>query len=105
MITNSIPKPVKIISRKIRNSARGEMCTLRTRHCNGNPETVVFAHVPTTYAGMGTKSNDLHGVYACSGCHTALDEYLVGHNDILRALVETQVKMYQKDLITVKGAK
>jgi len=61
-----------IRSKAIRESARGEMCQVRIPgHCNGNPETTVFAHL--NGGGMGTKKSDLHGAYCCSGCHDALD--------------------------------
>lgn len=63
-----------IVSRKIRNSARMEECTLRIPGvCNFNPETVVFCHLPSIAKGIGKKGNDIKGVYACSNCHDVLD--------------------------------
>lgn len=104
-------KPEKIRSKKIRDSAKGEPCTLRIPGiCNGNKETTVFAHVAGN-KGTATKNHDLFGVYACSDCHDWLDgrrrltgEYtgLVNRQaEILRALQETLIKLYQKDLITI----
>lgn len=103
-------KPIKIRSNKIRQSARGEDCCLRIPGiCNGNPETTIFAHLPGSGNGMGTKSNDIHGVYACSSCHDWLDrrvksdleEWLNRHEQALRALIETQIRIYEKGLIKV----
>lgn len=60
---------------KITESARGEMCQVRIPGvCNGNPETTVWAHANGSAAGkgIGMKSPDILGAYACSFCH---DEY------------------------------
>jgi predicted CxxxxCH...CXXCH cytochrome family protein len=58
---------------KLRESARGEDCTLRIfPHCNENPETTVLCHLPSG-AGMGQKSPDWYGVYGCSSCHDIID--------------------------------
>jgi hypothetical protein len=103
------PKPTKIRSKKITDSAKGERCTLRISGvCNHNPETVVFAHIEGSN-GMGTKNHDLFGVYACSDCHDWLDgrNYLnvnlkAKYYDILQALQETQIKLVQKGLIEVR---
>lgn len=90
---------------KITNSARGENCTLRLSVCNGKPETTVFAHVSVGFnSGMGTKPNDIHGVYACSNCHDVLDRRRkrpedFSTEDVLRALIETQLKLVDKGLI------
>jgi|SRR6478736_3712798 len=63
-----------IRSNKIRKSARGEQCTLQiVGVCNGDPETVVFCHLPDESHGMGLKANDVCGCYGCSACHDALD--------------------------------
>ena len=58
---------------KLRDSARGEECTLRIYpYCNGNPETVVLCHLPSG-SGMGQKSPDWFAVYGCSSCHDIID--------------------------------
>lgn len=104
-----ISKPIKIRSKKITDSAKGEDCTLRIPGiCNGNPETTVFAHLPGN-KGTGTKNHDIFGVYACSDCHDWLDgrsdKYAVAmltrEKEYLRALQETQIKLYQKGLLKV----
>ena len=57
---------------KLRQSARGRECQIRIPGvCNGNPETTVLAHLPG--GGMGRKRADIHGAYACSSCHDAVD--------------------------------
>ena len=56
----------------LRKSARGQECQVRVPFfCNGNNETVVLAHLGG--AGMGTKSHDIHGAFACSACHGVID--------------------------------
>ena len=59
----------------ITKSARGEECQVRLPGiCNGDPATTVWAHANGSAAGkgIGMKSLDLLGSYACSACH---DEY------------------------------
>lgn len=57
---------------KIRKSARGQECLVRVPGlCNANPQTVILAHVPG--GGIGAKAPDIHGAYACSACHDAID--------------------------------
>lgn len=42
--------------------------------CNFNSETVVLAHIRVVgVSGMGMKSPDLVGAWACSACHDELD--------------------------------
>ena len=89
-------------SKKIRDSARGEDCSLRVSSNCQDGETVIFAHLNSNYRGTGLKSPDLFGVYACYTCHTALDSGDVTSTDQLRALQETQMKLVSKSLITVK---
>lgn len=107
-----IPKPTKIRSKKITQSARGEDCTLRIPTvCNGNPTTTVFAHLSGN-KGTGTKNHDLFGVYSCSACHDWLDKRIhesmyhfpskLRYREILRALQETQLKLVDKNLIEIK---
>ena len=60
--------------KKIRDSARGQECTIQSPWCNHLPETVVFAHYGTPgEKGIGLKPDDTSGAYACSSCHDALD--------------------------------
>ena len=93
------PKPTKIVSKKIRASAKFENCTLRVDCRNHN--SVVFAHLNTNFKGIGNKSPDLFGVYACDVCHILLDSGQVDYQDQLRALTETQMRLYEKGLIKI----
>jgi hypothetical protein len=57
---------------KLRKAAKGQMCMVRIPGvCNFNPETTVLAHLGG--AGMGAKSHDMHGAWACSECHALVD--------------------------------
>jgi hypothetical protein len=67
----------------LRKEARGRDCQVRLPVCNGNPETVVLAHVRQIgVSGMGTKAPDILGAWACSACHAYVDRY---SNDATRA--------------------
>jgi hypothetical protein len=100
---------MRLVSKVIRDSARGEDCTLRIPGaCNFDPATTVLAHVPCGMGGMGMKVPDLFAVHACSGCHDALD----GRTgieaegwEVVRALAETQMRLFEKGIISVKGVK
>jgi hypothetical protein len=60
--------------KKIRDSARGEDCTVNSPWCNYDSSTVVFAHYGEPgEKGAGLKPDDTSGVYACSDCHDWLD--------------------------------
>jgi len=57
---------------KLRKSAKGMPCQVRIPGvCNFNPETTILAHIGG--AGMGMKSNDIHGSFCCSSCHDEID--------------------------------
>lgn len=99
----------RIVSKKLRDSARGRDCTLRLPGvCSHNPETTVLAHLPCGQKGMGMKGPDLLALFACGACHDRLDFRMKGDDidwrDILRALAETQMHWFETGLITVKGA-
>jgi hypothetical protein len=59
----------------LRKEARGRGCTVRIPNvCNFNSETVVLAHIRLAgISGMGMKSPDLLGAWACSACHDEID--------------------------------
>ena len=59
----------------LRKEARGRGCTVRIPGvCNFNSETVVLAHIRVAgVSGMGLKSPDLLGAWACSACHDEID--------------------------------
>ena len=99
---------------KLRKSARGQQCQIRVVGiCNGDPETVVLAHL--NGGGMGTKRHDIHGAYACSACHAAVDGRLptvrtgyqecLGRDELrllhLDGIIRTQEIMLREGLIRV----
>jgi len=71
----------------LRKLARGRDCTVRLDGiCNGNPETTVLAHFRMLgISGLGIKSPDLIGAWACSACHDAIDRR--AHMDLDRDYV------------------
>ena len=89
---------------KITESARSEECQVRLPGiCNGDPATTVWAHANGSAAGkgIGMKSPDLLGAYACSSCHDEVDRrtrkmerdhvrlaFCEGHFRSLRKLIE-----------------
>lgn len=87
---------------KLRQSAKGEQCTLRlVGVCNFNPETTVLAHLGRK-RGMGIKSSDMHGCYACSSCHAVEEDKSDPRctwEDRFRALEETQLILIEKGLL------
>lgn len=98
-----------VVSKPVRDSARGEECTLRLACCNHDPDTTVFCHLRFFgWAGIAEKPDDFLGVYGCSACHNAIDrrdDAPWGFEDLLRALGETQRKLSAKGLLTLKGQK
>lgn len=100
---------------KIRDSARGEDCTLQIHpYCNGNPATVVLCHLPSERKGVALKSPDHWAAYGCSACHDVIDSrnpqaiQALGWPEIercmMRGLYRTQQRLIEKGLIIVKGA-
>ena len=95
----------EILVSKIRKSAKGEECQVRIPGvCNFNPETTIFAHKGG--AGMGLKSNDIHGAYCCSACHDVVDgrkssRYLKDAVELMfyDGIFRTQLILIEKELI------
>lgn len=93
-----------IRSNKIRNSARGENCTVNSPVCNNRSETVVLAH--SNYGedgkGMGQKAHDIYSCYACSDCHRWLDESGEDTRDAFhRAMKRTWKRLIDKGVIKI----
>jgi len=59
----------------LRKEACGRDCMIRLPGiCNHDPDTTVLAHVRLSgVSGMGMKSPDLLGAWACSACHDVVD--------------------------------
>lgn len=102
-----------IKSKKLRDSAKGQECTLRIPGiCNFNPETVVLAHLPDESHGMSRKSDDISACFSCSSCHDLLDGRggpQIGKSEkewyMRRAQTRTLRKWLEMGLITVKGVR
>lgn len=57
---------------KLRDSARGEQCTVRLPGvCNWDPETTILAHLGG--GGMALKKDDMQAAFCCSSCHDEVD--------------------------------
>jgi hypothetical protein len=101
-----------IRSKKLRDSARGQECTLQIAGiCCGDTETTVLAHLPDESHGMGLKADDISSCYACRTCHDAIDmrSGWARMNDdstrewyMRRAMVRTWRRMIDSGLVVVK---
>jgi len=71
----------------LRKEAKGRGCMVRIPEvCNHNSETVVLAHYRLAgVSGIGMKSPDILGAWACSACHDAIDRR--AHTDLDRDYV------------------
>jgi len=72
---------------KLRKEAKGRGCMVRIPEvCNYNSETTVLAHYRLAgISGIGMKSPDILGAWACSACHDAIDRR--AHTDLDRDYV------------------
>jgi len=104
-----------IRSRAIRESAKGEQCTLNIAGvCNYNPETTVLAHLPDESHGMGQKVDDFISCYSCSTCHMYIDGIYANDGErgaefktmrewyFRRAMVRTWRRLIEKGLVIIK---
>lgn len=101
---------MRVISKKLRDSAKGQDCTLRIPGvCSFDPEQTILAHVPCGQSAWGMKAPDNMAVFSCHPCHVVLDgcdrdKYLTGW-DVLRALAETQLYWIEEGMIKIYGQK
>ncbi len=96
---------------KITESARGEDCQVRLPGvCSFDPTQTVWAHANGAAAGkgMGHKSPDALGAYACYSCHMVIDGHLplpadLSREDVLIAFHEGHqrsfIKLLEKGLV------
>lgn len=94
----------RVVSKKLRDSARDQTCTLRLQGCGYDDGTVVLAHLPCGQKGMGMKGPDVIACFACDNCHSIIDGRKRGEYeaaDLLRALAETQVHWIERGLLKV----
>lgn len=97
-------------SNAIRQSAKGEQCTLNIAGvCNYNPETVVLCHFPSEEHGIAKKSDDMCAGYGCSDCHDAIDNRTNGGLTdgerefyMRRSMVRTHKRLIEKGIISIK---
>jgi len=88
----------------ITKSARGERCLVWLSDCVSATDTTVFAHAPSR-SGMGRKSPDFWGAYACLSCHAKLDgrapwgEACSPATAWLDAIFRTQARLIEKGLL------
>jgi hypothetical protein len=105
-MTQAFPKPVRIKSKALTNSANGQNCALRwgdwTGSCGGD---VVFCHVRGKGDGVATKPPDFWGFFGCQVCHAYEEAGHVPADEILRAIRETQTLMAMEGLLQVRGWK
>ena len=100
---------MKIISNKIRRSARGEDCTLQIAGvCNYDTATTVLCHLPDETKGMGIKSDDISVAFGCSACHDAVDRRVKSaefeeHSQFYmrRAQVRTLRRLLEKGVLKI----
>ena len=102
-------KAVVIRSRAIRESARGQACTVRSPLCNGDSDTTVWAHsnLGAHGKGMGHKASDLFGCYACAACHMWLDAGPASREEkelaFLRAWALSLTVLVDLGIVSVRG--
>jgi hypothetical protein len=78
----------------LRKFAKGQPCQIRSRFCNGNPETTVLAHIhrPSISGGMGLKADDFLAAHSCSACH----DYVDGRGSMsLAGRIERDIALYE----------
>ena len=105
-------KRQQIVSQALRDSARGEVCTMRSSVCDLDTSTTVLCH--SNYLedgkGMGLKADDIFAFYGCSNCHEWYDRETCASQSVRRdmfhrAMKRTQRRMVELGLITVGRAK
>jgi len=98
-------------SKKIRDAARGEECTVELHpYCCGDPATTVLAHAPSPRKGGSIKSPDWWGAHACSICHDIVDgrrktdlssEEI--HRCLMRGVFRTMERLIEEGHIVIKS--
>ena len=108
-----LQKTTPIRSKKIREAARGQACTLQiVGACSGDWSTTVLAHLPDESHGIARKSDDLSACFACDACHAVIDGRAkwpameAEHKDwyLRRAQMRTWRVLVGLEVVTIKGA-
>ena len=104
-MSEPFPKPTRWTSKKYRDAANGQNCTMRLPGCTNDRETVVLAH--RNGAGMGTKASDHDAADMCARCHDIYDgrTHLIGWTNremsisFYRARLETIINRIERGII------
>ena len=106
-----IPKHKPIRSQKLRDSAKGQECTIQCPSvCSHDPDTTVLAHLTNESHGMGLKADDVSACFACSSCHDWIDRrtmspYFPDGSDrewyMRRAMVRTWRRWIEMGLVKI----
>lgn len=101
------------VYQRLRDSARGEKCTLLLFGCKHDTETTVLAHLPSKIGlkGTGMKVPCWWACFACQNCHDILDRRyasadfhaLCTEKDILMAVQRTWARWFELGLLRVAG--
>lgn len=86
----------------LRREAIDRMCTIRLQGCKGAP--CCLAHWRQhDISGMGMKSPDLIGAWACDSCHTKVDQTERGNPetqlDFAKAVFRTQAQLIKEEKV------
>lgn len=93
-------KAAKLVSKRIRDFAKGQPCTMQLPGCDGGGETTVLCHVRRFgYAGMAQKPHDTWAYHGCARCHAMQEIGNAGDDDLLRAISITQSRLIDAGLI------
>lgn len=96
-----------ISSKKLRDSARDEECTLNIAGvCNYDNATVVLCHINLDGGKMGGKTDDYSAAFGCSACHAALDSNAMSREDWLfyasRGVMRTLRRWIEIGLVVIR---
>jgi Protein of unknown function (DUF1364) len=84
----------------LRKLAKGQECQIRLEGiCNFNPETTILAHFRISgISGMGIKSPDWLGAWACSDCHRHVDHHRDAQTqlDFAKGVFRTQAMVFSR---------
>lgn len=103
---------MKIKSQQVRDSARGEDCTLNIAGvCSYDTNETILAHLPDESSGASLKADDISACYSCAACHDAIDR----RNNAMpeeerewyqrRAMVRTWRRLIEAGIVIIKGVK
>ncbi len=104
----SLQKQPPIVSKKIRQSAKGQPCTMLSPVCCGDSNKVALRHYNGLSGGQGwgRKADDIFAFYGCQSCE---DWFALGHDTrelkdsyMLNAMIKTQRKLFDAGLLEVK---